>query len=66
MTSPAPGIDIESVLQEWQPSPVFLPEEFQGQGSLAGYNPWSPKESDVTERLTPCSMKNIFELIIRY
>ena len=24
----------------WQPSPVFLPEEFQGQRSLAGYSSW--------------------------
>ena len=23
----------------WQPTPVFLPEEFQGQRSLAGYSP---------------------------
>ena len=25
--------------REWQPTPVFLPGEFQGQGSLAGYSP---------------------------
>ena len=25
---------------EWQPTPVFLPGEFQGQSSLAGYRPW--------------------------
>ena len=24
--------------REWQPTPVFLPEEFQGQRSLAGYS----------------------------
>ena len=28
---------------------VFLPEEFHGQRSLAGYTPWSHKESDTTE-----------------
>ena len=38
--------------KEWQPTPVFLPGEFHGQRSLAGYNPWSPIESDTTERLT--------------
>ena len=38
--------------RKWQPSPVFLPWEFHGQRSLAGYNPWGPKESDTTERLT--------------
>ena len=26
--------------QEWIPSPVFLPGEFHGQRSLAGYSPW--------------------------
>ena len=36
----------------WQPTPVFLPGEFQGQRSLAGYAPGSYKESDMTERLT--------------
>ena len=36
----------------WQLTPVFRPGEFQGQRSLAGYDPWGRKESDVTERLT--------------
>ena len=36
----------------WQLTSVFLPGEFQGQRSLAGYDPWGRKESDVTERLT--------------
>ena len=35
----------------WEPTPVFLPGEFHGQGSLAGYSPWGHKESDMTERL---------------
>ena len=38
--------------REWQPTPVFLPEEFLGQRSLAGYNPWGHKELDTTEQLT--------------
>ena len=33
--------------RKWQPTPVFLPE--YGQKSLAGYSPWSCKESDMTE-----------------
>ena len=33
----------------WQPSPVFLLGESHGQRSLAGYSPWSCKESDKTE-----------------
>ena len=35
--------------REWLPTPVFLPGEFQEQRSLAGYSPWSRKESDTTE-----------------
>ena len=33
-------------------TPVFLPEKPHGQRSLAGYNPWGPEESDVTEWLS--------------
>ena len=29
--------------KEWQPTPVFLPGEFQRQKSLAGYSPWGRK-----------------------
>ena len=35
----------------WQPTPVFLPGEFHGQGSLADYSPWGCKESDTTEAI---------------
>ena len=31
-----------------QTAPVFLPGEFHGQRSLAGYSPWGCKESDMT------------------
>ena len=34
------------------PTPVFLPGEFHGQRSLAGYSPWDFKELKMTERLT--------------
>ena len=30
-------------------TPVYLPRKFHGQRSLAGYSPWGPKESDMTE-----------------
>ena len=36
---------------EWQSTPVFLPGEFHGQRSLAGYSPQDRKKSDVTEQL---------------
>ena len=33
----------------WQPTPVFLPWESQGQGSLVGCHLWGCTESDTTE-----------------
>ena len=38
--------------RKWQLIPVFLPGKFHGQRSLAGYNPWGHKESDMTEWLS--------------
>ena len=38
--------------RECQPTAVFLPVEFPGQRSLAGYSPWGCKELDRTERLS--------------
>ena len=35
--------------RKWQPTPVFLPGESQGQRSLVGCCPWDPTESDTTE-----------------
>ena len=32
--------------RDWLPTPVFLPGEFHGQRSLAGYSPWGCKELD--------------------
>ena len=37
--------------REWPPTPVFLPDEFHGQRSLAVYSPWNHKESGTTEQL---------------
>ena len=34
--------------RKWQTTPVFLPGEYHGQGSLVGYSPWDRKESDTT------------------
>ena len=38
--------------RKWQPTPVFLPGEFHGHRSLAGYSPWGHKELDTTRQLT--------------
>ena len=35
--------------RKWQPTPVFLPGESQGLGSLVGYRLWGHTESDTTE-----------------
>ena len=37
--------------KKWQPTPVFLPEESQGRGSLVGRRLWGRWGSDTTERL---------------
>ena len=33
----------------WQPTPIFLPGESHRQTNLAGFSPWSHKESYITE-----------------
>ena len=35
--------------RKWQPTPVFLPGESQGRGSLVGCRLWDRTKSDVTE-----------------
>ena len=35
--------------RKWQPTPVFLPGESQGQGSLVGCRLWGHTEPDTTE-----------------
>ena len=53
---PRPGV-FHKVLhciwrRKWQPTPVFLPGESHGQGSLACHGPWDTvmsRESDMTE-----------------
>ena len=34
--------------KKWQPTPVFLPRESRGRGSLVGCCPWGRTESDMT------------------
>ena len=35
--------------RKWQPTPVFLPGESQGRGSLVGCRLWDRTESDMAE-----------------
>ena len=50
----------------WQPTPVFLLEEFHGQRSLAGYSSRGCKESDTSEWLTnrPEMSKYLIEVVL--
>ena len=48
--------------RERLPTPVFLPREFPGQRSLAGYSPQGHKESDTTERLSLSLLSSIITL----
>ena len=41
--------------RNWQPTPVFLPGESQGQGSLVGCRLWGRTELDTTEWLSSSS-----------
>jgi len=45
------GISLGEGNREWQPTAVFLPGEFYGERSLAGYSSWGLNELDMTERL---------------
>ena len=44
-----PGVGKIPWRRKWQPTPVFLPGEFQGRGSLVGCRLWGRTESDTTE-----------------
>ena len=37
--------------RKWQPTPVFLPGESQGLGSLVGCRLWGHTESDMTKAI---------------
>ena len=47
------GLDQEELMERgWPPTPVFLPGEFCGQRSLAGYSLWGHKDLGTAEQLT--------------
>ena len=47
--------------RKWQPTPVLLPGESQGRGSLVGCRLWGHTESDTTK-----AMQQHFALILFY
>ena len=46
--------------RKWQPALVFLLGKPHEQSSLAGYSPWDPKESDMTEHACMHASLNLF------
>ena len=54
--------------RKWQPTQVFLPGEFHGQRSLAGYSPWGHKESDTLRDWAHqiCSLSNFLYVQIYF
>ena len=44
-----PGSKKSPWKREWQPTPIFLPKESQGWGSLVGCRLWGCTESDTSE-----------------
>jgi len=55
--------------RKWQPTPVFLPGESQGRGSLVGFCIWGHRESDTTEESFSTNglhQRNQFLLIVYF
>ena len=52
--------------RKWQPTPVFLPGESQGQGSLVGCHLWGHTESDTTEATQQQQQQQQQQDIIKY
>ena len=50
--------------RKWQPTPVFLPGESQGQGSLVGCRLWGRTESDMTEVTAAAAAAAVIRYIV--
>ena len=49
--------------RKWQPTPVFLPGESQGQWSLVGCYVWGHTESDTTDTAAAAAAEGISSTI---
>ena len=49
--------------RKWQPTPVFLPGESQGQGSLVGCHPWGRTGLDTTEDLAAAAVAGNYGIV---
>ena len=55
-----PWVEKSPWRRAWQPTPVFLPEEFYGQRNPVGYSSWGCKELNTTEvTLHACTQVSI-------
>jgi len=52
--------------RKWQPTPVFLPGESQGRGSLVGCHLWGCIESDTTEVTAAAAAAHYFEMVSQH
>ena len=52
--------------RKWQPTPVFLPGESQGWGSLVGCRLWGCTESDTTEATQQQKGQMLLVLFLAY
>ena len=50
--------------RKWQPTPVFLPGESQGRGSLVGCRLWGRTESDTTEATQQQQQQSLSTVIL--
>ena len=51
--------------RKWQPTPVFLPGESQGRGSLVGCRPWGRKSRKRLKRLSSSSRRFVTAFLPR-
>ena len=52
--------------RKWQSTPVFLPGESQGQGSLVGCRLWGHTESDTTEATQQQQQQQQQQILINF
>ena len=52
--------------RNWQPTPVFLPGESQGRGSLVGCRLWGRTESDSTEAAAAAAARALEKIMGNY
>ena len=52
--------------RKWQPTPVFLPGESQGRGSLVGCRLWGCTESDMTSDLAAVAARRVITHVVSF